>query len=563
MEVTGIAQTLPEAKSNFEAVFNESKQEVQNANRTANSDYKAVPLEILHAPALDSNPQFSSLKEWMIEFNSEIQNKYFAAEAHDDELHLRVVLYRCLNKLFREIIVCRDKKIQEGYIKRVYNWFSKRREKSRPDMRRELGLPSNKENIEHKDYLTIESKQKLYEDKKRTVHPEIPPPKDRLGVVEVKTIKAEEAKAEKEQAPSSLLPSLPLIQDNQKASLLDKEKTSVEAQSTFIYYKPRYNKEQQLERLWHARKNQSIQKKREGEELSKSVTEWGFARSRFNENIARKHENKNYANNFFIRNFETKAVRPKTTLKGTKEPDYKGIYNGESSGDENEEVRPFTSKTYVKSAERRRVRKPLPDLVDLSKCDINEVNMTAAQRKARLLAAKRKKKKAPKKVREVIPRVSTAVSESGKSRISYIRRMYGHLIGETNDSMDSAANIFVNGPKGINSLSIYNKDVKRPYTVSASMSMGLNADLPITHQGNREQFRVNQMKEVNTIKEYLAKEEVPCNITALQRAILMPEDYAGMQMKAESFLQPGSRLIVNPFAKKKKKKGKKKKGKRR
>jgi len=557
MEVKG-----PETKSNFEAVFNESKQEVQNANSVKEVNYK--PLDILYAPDLEDNEKFVLLKQWMNEFSDEIQSKYFAVKGHDDELHLRVVLYRCLNKLLREIIETKDKESQESYIKRVYNWFCKRRKKSKPDIRKELGLPGEKENVELKNYLTIESKKKLYEENKRTVHPEIPPHKDRLAIVDTKKIKAatEEVKQEKD-IPSNLLPSLPLIEERQKANLLNKEKVNVEAQSTFMYYKPRYNNEQKMERLWYAKKNQNIREKRAGEEFSKSVAEWGYARSRFNENITRKHENKNYANNFFIRNFETKAVRPKTTIKGTKEPDYQEIYDGQSSGDDNEEVRPFTSKTYTKSVDQRRIKKTLPDLVDLSKCDMAEVNMTAAQRKAKLLAAKRKKKKAPKKVREVIPRATTAVNESGMGRVSYIRRMYGPLIGETNDSMESAANIFINGPKGINSLSIYNKNVKRPYTVGASMSTQLNAELPVTHQGNREEFRVNQMKEVNNIKKYLAKEEVPCNIIALQRAVLIPEDYAAIQMKPENFLQPGSRLIINPFAKKKKKKGKKKKGKRR
>ena len=555
------------SKSKFEATFDASKKEIENPQDVhIDPNYKPPKLEMKIIPPLEENVQFSSLKEWLEEFGAEVQTKYFIDDIRDDKLHLTIILHRSLSNLIREILNTHDKADQAEYITRVYDWFLKKRKREKTTIKKELGLPySEKENEEPKDYLTVEPKQ-LYEENRRTIYPEIPPPKDRLTdynlkKVEIKAIVPEEVtlENEKKETAANLLPSLPLIKDKSNIDASLDTTANIEAQSNFMYYKPRYTDEQKVERVWFAKKNQEIIQKRTSEEFSKSVSEWGFARSRFNENITRKYENKNYANNFFIRNFETKAIRPKTTDKVVNKTNYQEIYNEESSVDENEEVKPFTSKSFVKSVDHRRVRHKLPEIVDVSKCKAEEVNKSPVKKVHRVVGKKKKKK--AKKVREPIPRIATALNESRKDRVNYIRKMYGHLIGETTDNMEGAANIFINGPKGINSLSIYNKDVKRPYTVNNSMAV--TTDLPITHQGEREQFRVNQMKEINTIKEYLAKEEVPCPIAALQRAILVPEDYPVLKMTAENFIQPGNRLIVNPFAKKKKKKGKKKKGKKR
>lgn len=72
------------------------------------------------------------------------------------------------------------------------------------------------------------------------------------------------------------------------------------------------------------------------------------------------------------------------------------------------------------------------------------------------------------------------------------------------------------------------------------------------------------------MKERLAKEDINCPISALQRAILLPEDKKNMRCYVqgkdnddkEYLISPNDNLIINPFkkvVKGKKKKGKKKK----
>ncbi len=72
------------------------------------------------------------------------------------------------------------------------------------------------------------------------------------------------------------------------------------------------------------------------------------------------------------------------------------------------------------------------------------------------------------------------------------------------------------------------------------------------------------MNEIAVLKQKLAKENVFCPISTIQRAILMPEEGPPKSLLERRFPRPENNLLVNPFAeKKKKKKKKKKKGKKR
>jgi len=534
IEVKGIGQPIlkQELKGKFEEMFKESKREINEAHSGhININYKPQSFNIPITPELENNPLFSTLIEWMNEFQKEIHERAAGQEA--ENIHLKMILYKCLNRLLRVIVLTKDSNTQEGYIRRVYNWFSKRKMKAKPRSRKELGISSAWQSTEPEKPPAMNENKTLYEEKRRTVHPEISPPKNRLleyNTKELLLTKIQEPyDQDKRETAATLLPTL--------STLIEKPREHKQSGngSHFLYYKPRYFEEQKMERLWLAKKNKNVAKKREEVEHKKAVAKWGLARSRFNENLLRKHENKNYANNFAVRKQETKAVRSKTVDK----VHYAKIYNEESSDDEER----VAKKRYNKNN-----KKP-PEVIDTSQ----PTKSMAIEKKG--LGSK---KKSLKVVKSIVPKVATIIADSGKKRVDYVRKMFGHLINEVNDNMESAANIFVNGPKGINSLSIYNKDVRRPYTVNSSMIVSNN--LPITHQGEREQFRMSQIKEINGIKKYLAKEEITCNATSLQRAILMPEDHSELRMTAENFLHPGSRLLVDPFAVVKKK-AKKKKGK--
>jgi hypothetical protein len=71
-------------------------------------------------------------------------------------------------------------------------------------------------------------------------------------------------------------------------------------------------------------------------------------------------------------------------------------------------------------------------------------------------------------------------------------------------------------------------------------------------------YRLEQMKEIEGIKETLALKGFPQSMVTLQRAILMPAELESVAEKRR-YPMPDVGLMLNPFPKKKKK-GKKKKG---
>jgi hypothetical protein len=104
-----------------------------------------------------------------------------------------------------------------------------------------------------------------------------------------------------------------------------------------------------------------------------------------------------------------------------------------------------------------------------------------------------------------------------------------------------------------------------------------DADLVLSSEYNNAKYRSEQMEEIRSIKETLAKQDIPCSVLTLERAILMPptateipptnkfatenpEDAAADPPPPEEFKypDPSSGLMHNPFeVKKKSKKGKK------
>ncbi len=83
--------------------------------------------------------------------------------------------------------------------------------------------------------------------------------------------------------------------------------------------------------------------------------------------------------------------------------------------------------------------------------------------------------------------------------------------------------------------------------------------LEVINRGAMDGYRLEQIRELETIKQRLAKDNCPQNMMTLQRAILMPE-LVEFQPNLRKYPTPLTNLMVNPFPKvKKKKKGKKKK----
>jgi hypothetical protein len=182
--------------------------------------------------------------------------------------------------------------------------------------------------------------------------------------------------------------------------------------------------------------------------------------------------------------------------------------------------------------------------------------------------------------------------QSAKQRIDRVRKHQGSLINAAIPNFDEANldNVFVSSSKGADaySLSVYNRAEKysqRPQTAPTQPNWfrGMEKLAPVPEEEAAGEpvdtrlpefkqqpglnmisrtamdgYRLEQVNEIESIKERLARDHCPQSMVTLQRAVLMP---------AEVEYRPGERvyptpalgLMVNPFPKKKKKKGKKKK----
>jgi hypothetical protein len=365
-----------------------------------------------------------------------------------------------------------------------------------------------------------------------------------------------------------------------------------------------------MERLWFARINRDLAQKRTLEEAEHVLDSWGRAKARLNSQLVRKHEVMHYANNFPCRDYcapsrfrtltraqtrlrararartktqtqarahprtqtgtqaraqlqtdagsrvgeeeltLTQPARMQTTREKTTQPDpYLAIYQGDSSSeaDDNDDDEVFldlrsshnrkTNTGKARARARGRTRQQSPQVIDLR---------TEAE-------AKKEHK----------------FSDIDKYRIDYIRKTVGKLIGATDDHMTKPAAETQTtlapydpqdnpSPDAKPTMKLQPQPQAVPITLSVYQQPRRSRSNPRTGDSekdlcrrlssNRERFRTQQREEINRIKDRLAKEGIPCSSTVLDHAILIPEDYPAMRMTAEHFLPPGSRLLVNPFA---------------
>ena len=595
MEVKGIGQSIParppqETAINyrFEEVFDESRKQfvqLHPATKAGVDPHEIKELGSLKSPYIDNNPMFTSLKKWMLSFHKELQDR--SELDKDSGYHLKVTLYGCLSKLLREIVNTSDRGLQVSYLQRVYDWFVRRkREKKKGfyDGKKLIKLAHPMQGMERSsptknfDPSLTGGNLQLYQQKMRTYYPDLKPPKDRLEEFDHRSIyRVGSPQSELEASENGSPVKRDAVQEEKE--LIFKPRTQyvarsvgIEARSNFLFYQPTETlDEQKLERLWLAKKNKDISGKRTEEEMVKQLKEWGHAKGKFNSNLVRKFENLRYANNFQSRGYEnshpTKSPRkprsksPRKYLSPDNERNhYKGLYDQPSSdeAEENEvKMGNDTSKQVSPDQIRQlhnalsqgqlpppskspRPSKKYPQVIDLRPAT-QRLSMNSS-------------------VKKTTPDPSLAFSDMDQQRIAYIRRMYGGLIGATEDHMASPANTILTSPTKVKpiTLSPYNKDMKRPHFSNRSQS--LMRGFPLTHLGNRDMHRMRQIQEIDKLKQHLASQEIPCRPMSLERAILIPEDYPAEMMTADHFIRPGSRLMVNPFSTPRKgRKGKKKK----
>lgn len=185
----------------------------------------------------------------------------------------------------------------------------------------------------------------------RTAHTNIPPAKDRLVDMKTRTIYQEDEQTE----GSTRVPD----QTDSRANLMSREPVSyftskepvkfqsvnrIEGKSSYMHYVPTNDgREQRLEQLWLQQKNKEIIAKRNEEELIQTVQEWGMAKARLEEEIARKIERVNSGSNFITRAYKTTRDTTKNEMRAAaaaalgEEIDYEKVYYETSSSEDEEE----------------------------------------------------------------------------------------------------------------------------------------------------------------------------------------------------------------------------------
>eukprot|EP00826_Nyctotherus_ovalis_P032049 TRINITY_DN25886_c0_g1_i2.p1 TRINITY_DN25886_c0_g1~~TRINITY_DN25886_c0_g1_i2.p1 ORF type:complete len:507 (+),score=116.98 TRINITY_DN25886_c0_g1_i2:86-1606(+) len=484
--------------SHFDEVFNESKGKHDTDNNDPQYLDDILLLNVAN-PQLATDPHFLKLKQWLQDYHQQLhqgQNYNYKLPKYMQQDPLKITLYESLRKLLREIAATKDLTQQSTYIQRVCEWILKR--EKRP--LRKVLRPTHIQRLRPlaQEQMSLCSAKELYGRGMRTVHEEIEPAKERIKAYCCKVLDNEATRDEDRRGTPRRV-----VKRVEESPVKKQERCKstargyyarnipIEARSNFLYYAPKDEGEQKAERLWFGNKNREIMKKRSTVELQDTLNKWGHARSRLNKEITRKIESTSCSNNFPVRNYQSKSLkRFKSTNRGSKR--YKELYD-EQSDDEAEEspaVRPDSIPHVQKS----------PIIVDLSA----GIKKVGEKSRARL----RKKKE-----KIILPDVTKVIHDGDKKRVDYIRRMYGHLINTAAENIEPTDNIFTAGPKGINTLSTYNKDVRRSYT-KYSARREVARSTPLTHAGSREQLRVQQAKEIRRMKEHFAKQEIPCTMVS-------------------------------------------------
>ena len=551
MEVKGIGQNLSrkeeklEIDSKFEELFEESQNKLENERTRIEEDktFKIIEdLSDLKCPILENDPPFRELKQKLEIYISEMRNK--GPENMEDYKYMNT-LYDSLKQLLLQIIITHDKILQRNYLKRVYFWFSKKLEARLKGPKPIPALSKSIEPIRHPTSLIVTLPPGiLYQKKMRTLHKEIPPPRDRLidkprknidstAVTELPHINLKKQKMETNLNQGK--PSQSFYTTSKPKDYTDSN--HIEGKSNFLYYKPStHYKEQGLEKQWLRKRNKDLQIKRVEDESNENRTIWSDAKSKLNENEVRKIENVSLGTNFEARNYNNKTF----LVNKEKILDFKRMY--EEPLDLPEEDDNFYDQENQSVIVARSVQKELNISNPKITVDVKEF---ASESKDHFQETK------------------DSIISSDKQRINNIRRLKGKLIYGDINSMREPDNIYLNPATRENSvaLSVFSHLLyKRPKAISENNKTNNLRDVPISHNLSRDTIKKMEIDEIANLKRFVAKNAIPCTGQSLKRAILSPEAYSKDFMKKENFPTAGSMLIKDPFkkSKKKKKKGKKK-----
>lgn len=310
--------------------------------------------------------------------------------------------------------------------------------------------------------------------------------------------------------------------------------------------------ELQAEQRWREAQHREVIKKREREEIISMIDEWAHAKSRVEDESARRGESMRHASQFEHRAF---SPRPRTTQKDAVRPQYREVPS-----------RPGTTlpgmKRVVPSVVVTEIEKEWPPKnLNLESDDDDDEPSKEPENKGPVVTIYREKGKVthetvrlsnifdyqstPTVNMRTGARLATSTSgieaEMNRMKLNRVREVHGNFI-KSRQSVTPTE-----GKRRPPSMSVFQRaesvrGIKRPKPLSL-ITKSLTS------------FKQAQVEEIDQIKKKLAQSQVHVSLKTLSRALLVPEP------TPKEFLSPlpmmGSRLMMNPFITDKKKKKKK------
>ena len=365
MEIRGIGQSISVPKKSiskitFENMLEESKKNfMSKSEMILNLGNESLNnLSKLNCPELETDPLFTYLKSKALQFRSENQNKIL--KINKGELFFLFGLYDCLEKLLYDIILTKDKSIQKSYLLKVHSWFIKKMEMRQKapklgfiKLQNQGQIQANKVTKEPTDIYSLSARQ-MYDEKLRTLYPEINSPKVRIEEYQHRILPSstfdknikenEEVDFSKSTTEYKLKAGSTFYGTSfytNKGSARYTLTNDISAKSNYFEYIPTIDaKEQKLEKFWLVNRNIEIKNKRTKEEILEVMEQYGDLKSGYNGNINRKIENLYYGSKFADRGYR-KAKKGNQFNKKFDIKYYEKKFNEKSFNDDkvlNEEI---------------------------------------------------------------------------------------------------------------------------------------------------------------------------------------------------------------------------------
>ena len=321
----------------------------------------------------------------------------------------------------------------------------------------------------------------------------------------------------------------------------------MESRSNYAHYVPSDTvAELELENRWRNAMHKKTSQRREKQEFKTMINQWSHTKSRLEEEINRKNESNSFGSRFHQRTFVPRA-KSANVVSGVQRRFDNGSQVANNGGVENEEDLGIKDEDEI--SERDSEHDAEDEYKDKEDTKIMLYRETGNKRvgQPELLDYTRTR---PKSVAtgHIVPLAQHDPVEErmNKAKIERITKLHADLIFNTRGVPVDVGQDGTYSVSRAPSLSIYDQSKATKYRPFSA----------VIHGAKPENFRKDQMDEIEEIKAKLAKFKIKVPVKQLKTSLLLPEVN---QVSLPKLPEPGAGLMRNPFYKEKK--GKKKGGK--